>query len=301
MADYETQGHIPVLLHEAIDGLHLSAGGVFVDCTLGNAGHMLEVWKRFGNSIHYLGIDADPKHVVSAKEKLSQAGCDAKVLCENFRNLDLALLQAHISEPTAILFDLGLNSEQLESSDRGFSFQHDEPLLMTFGEVVVGMLTAREIVNQYDADSLAKIIGEFGEERQAENIARAIVSARKAKEILTTFDLIEAIRQGYRGRYPRSIHFATRTFQALRIAVNDELGALSEGIAKASTALGHCGRIAAISFHSLEDRIVKQFLKAKADEQFLKLITKKPIVPRDEECKSNPRARSAKLRIAEKI
>ena len=301
MTNHETRGHISVLLHEAIDGLRLKAGDVFLDATLGNAGHTLGVWKRSGDEVAYVGLDADPERVAYARKRLAEAGCRAKVFCENFGNLDRALVEAGISKSTAILFDLGLNSEQLESSGRGFSFLEDEPLLMTFGEVKTGMLTAQEIVNHYDEESLEKIFREYGEERQAHNIARTIVHERKHKHIGTTFELIGAIQKGYRGKYPKSIHFATRTFQALRIAVNDELGALTEALAKGFDSLSEHGRMAVISFHSLEDRIVKRFFRNHADAGAGILVTKRPIVPGDKECGENPRARSAKLRILEKM
>ncbi len=294
-------GHEAVLLQEAIDGLNLRDGGVFVDATLGNAGHMLEAFKRFGKSVAYIGIDADRERIAVAKDALLKAGCEAKVFNENFRNLDAVIKQSGASEASAILFDLGLNSEQLESSGRGFSFLRDEPLLMTFAKPESGILTARKIVNQYDAESLEQIFRDYGEERQAKSIARAIVESRKDGSINTTFELINAIQKGYRGKYPRSIHFATRAFQAIRIAANDELGALSEGITKGLGALGHGGRMAVIAFHSIEDRIVKRYFRKCADEGRAILITKKPITPSDDECENNPRARSAKLRVLEKI
>ena len=192
--------HVPVLLQESIDGLNISLGGVFLDCTLGSAGHALEVFKRFGNKVRIIGIDADPSRVSASQKMLADAGCNAGVFCENFRNLDKVLREANASEVSAILFDLGLNSEQLESSGRGFSFLRDEPLLMTFGEPSAGVLTAREIVNNYDEAELEKILREYGEERQAKGIARAIVEKRKEKSVQTTFELVAAIQSGYRGK-----------------------------------------------------------------------------------------------------
>ncbi|MEN9560817.1 MAG: ribosomal small subunit methyltransferase, partial [Candidatus Parcubacteria bacterium] len=158
----EPQGHVAVLLHEAVNGLNLAQGGTFVDCTLGNAGHTLEIFKRFGNDIDYIGLDADPERLAYAKTLLSDAGCSAKLFNENFRDLDSALREAGVERASAILFDLGLNSEQLESSGRGFSFKHNEPLLMTFGKPQAGDLTAREIVNRYDEESLERILREYG-------------------------------------------------------------------------------------------------------------------------------------------
>ena len=281
--------HVPVLLQESIDGLNISLGGVFLDCTLGSAGHALEVFKRFGNKVRIIGIDADPSRVSASQKMLADAGCNAGVFCENFRNLDKVLREANASDVSAILFDLGLNSEQLESSGRGFSFLRDEPLLMTFGEPSAGVLTAREIVNNYDEAELEKILREYGEERQAKGIARAIVEKRKEKPVQTTSELVAVIQSGYRGKYPRSIHFATRTFQALRMAVNDEVGALEEGLKKAFSALARQGRAAVISFHSIEDRLVKRYFKECAARGEGILINKKPITSSDAECKSNPR------------
>lgn len=293
--------HTSVLLKESIDALNLSPGKVFVDATLGSAGHTMEVFRRFGDTIRYIGIDADSERLKHSREVLRKAGCTAYLVEENFRNLDRVLADAGAKETDAILFDLGLNSEQLEGSGKGFTFQKDEPLLMTFADAKSGMLTAHEIVNNYDETEIARIIYEFGEERYSRRIARAIAEARREKPIETTLELVAILKTALPKNYEKGrIHFATRTFQALRIATNDELGALAESLEKGIKALTPCGRIAVIAFHSLEDRIVKNIFRERAKEGKAVLITKKPIQATDEECRDNPRARSAKLRILEK-
>ena len=203
----------------------------------------------------------------------------------------------------AIIFDLGLSSDQLEISGRGFSFTKDEPLLMTMKESPNDEdLTAKEIVNTWEERNLADIIYGYGEERFSRRIAKAIVEARKENEIKTTFELVKIIEGSVPGSYKRGkIHFATRTFQALRIAVNDELGALEEGLAGGLKILKNEGRMGVISFHSLEDRIVKRFFREMKDEGKIKIINKKPIIAGKEELILNKRSRSAKLRIIEKI
>ncbi len=294
------EGHVAVLLQQSIEGLNLSPDATYVDATVGNAGHALEVFRRFGRNVRIIALDADPSRTLYAREVLTKAGARAQVFNENFRNLDRVLKEAGVSTVNALLFDLGLNSEQLESSGRGFSFKRDEPLLMTFGDPVNGTLTAKQILERYDEASLAHLLHELGEEREANHIARAIVEARRKYPIRTTFELVEVIAKGYRGKYPRSIHFATRTFQALRMEVNDELGALTEGLSKGFAALAPHGRMGVISFHSLEDRMVKNFMRDRAKAQEAALLTRKPIVPSDAEMHQNPRSRSAKLRILEK-
>ena len=206
-----------------------------------------------------------------------------------------------------IIFDLGLSSDQLENSGRGFSFMKDEPLLMQMknsGKENPSLedTTAKEVVNTWEEKSLADIIYGYGEERYSRRIAKAIVEARKSGEIKTTFDLVKIIESAVPAVYKRGrLHYATRTFQALRIAVNDELGVLKEGLEKGFNALKKGGRMSVISFHSLEDRITKKFFKELEKEKKAKLINKKPILAGDEELKNNPRSRSAKLRILEKI
>lgn len=250
-----------------------------------------------------VALDADEGAWKRAKEKFDGLTCDVRFINANFRDL------GRIADftPDGVIFDLGLSSDQLNppagGSWRGFSFIRNEPLLMTMKENPSPEdLTARDIVNTWSEASLVDIIRGYGEERYAKRIAQAIVAARTEKEIATTFDLVkiieEAVPRSYGGR--GKIHPATRTFQAIRIAVNDELGALAQGLAAGFAVLGPGGRMAVISFHSLEDRIVKRFFRDKKAKGEAVIINKKPIVPGADELQNNPRSRSAKLRIAEK-
>ena len=291
--------HIPVLLQETIDGLGLHEGDVVFDGTVGLGGHSEQIIKRIGATGVYIGTDEDAQALLYAEQRLSQYEC-TKIFCEeNFRNLDRVLDDARYVQVNKILLDIGLSNLQIEGSGRGFSFKRDEPLLMTFTTLPQeGDITAREIVNEWEADSLTDIITGYGEEKFAWRISNAIVAARKTKPIETTVELAEIIKNAVPvfARFGKT-HPATKTFQAIRIAVNDELGALREGLVKGFTRLAPGGRMAVISFHSLEDRIVKEFFKKQSVEGLGTVITKKPIVPSDEEIARNPKSRSAKLRI----
>jgi 16S rRNA (cytosine1402-N4)-methyltransferase len=295
--------HIPVLLKEAIEVLDLKKGDTVLDCTINGGGHSFVIAESIGKRGTLIGLDEDAGALSRAKEHL--AGSGAKVILKesNFRNLDKVLLMAGIGEVDKVLFDFGLSSDQLDNSGRGFSFKRDEPLLMTLGIVPkLGQLTALEILNSWSEEDLAGIIYEYGEERFSRRIAHGIAEARKKDVIRTTAELSEIIKRSVPASYRNGrIHPATRTFQAIRIAVNDELGAIKEGLAKASQAISPGGRVVVISFHSLEDRIVKQYFRDLAKSGKFRLITKRPIVPEREEEKANPRARSAKLRAIEKI
>ncbi|HBD24855.1 MAG: 16S rRNA (cytosine(1402)-N(4))-methyltransferase [Candidatus Zambryskibacteria bacterium RIFOXYD1_FULL_40_13] len=295
--------HKSVLLHEAIDGLDIKSGDVFVDGTLGGGGHSEEVSKRFGNSVTIVGIDLDPGAIERTKLRLSSHNSNVKYVEGSFRNIDSILQGLGLETVDKILLDIGLSSNQFEDSGRGFSFQKDEPLIMSFKEKPSESdLTAREILNTWDEENIRAILEGYGEEQFAWKIARAIAQRRETKPIETTFDLVEIIKGATPKFYhTRKIHPATKTFQALRITVNDEIESLKEGITKGFQRLCGKGRLAVISFHSLEDRVVKQFFKNKEDEGVARRVTKKPIVPGEEETKQNPRARSAKLRIIEKI
>lgn len=310
--------HIPVLLHESIEGLALKPGATVFEGTVGLGGHSRALCEKVGKSGFFIGTDADAESLAIAEERLKDLPCKKLFVCDNFRNIDSVLEKANesadespdfVSSGTrlgrelnvdAILLDIGLSNRQLEVAPRGFSFMRDEPLLMTFRSSGEG-LTAREIVNEWAEESIADIIYGYGEERYARRIARGIVEARKEKPIETTGQLVEIVKQSV--PQPRlsarssRINPATKTFQALRIAVNDELGALREGLAKGFSHLAPEGRMAVISFHSLEDRIVKEFFRERAKEGVATLTTKKPIVPSDAEVKENPKSRSAKLRI----
>ena len=284
--------HRTVLLNETIDGLDLRPDSVVLDCTFGGGGHSAEILKRFSKA-KIIALDQDKGAWRENDRKISFFNV-------NFRDLDKVLKNEKVD---GIIFDLGLSSYQLENSGRGFSFMKDEPLLMTMKENPGPEdVTAYDVVNTWDEKNLADIIYGYGEERFSRRIAKGIVEARKKAEIKTTFDLVKIIAEAVPAAYRRGrLHFATRTFQAIRIAVNDELGALQEGLEKGFEALKVGGRMAVISFHSLEDRIVKNFYKVRTKEKKAILINKKPVLANKEELKNNPRARSAKLRVLEKI
>lgn len=294
--------HISVLLNEAIEGLVLNEGGRVFEGTVGLGGHSEEILKRIGASGVYIGTDEDAQALEKAQVRLAAYPTKKIFVEDNFRNLDHVLDEAGYPLVDKILLDIGLSNLQLEGSGRGFSFKRDEPLLMTFKTAPKeGDLTAHEIVNEWAADSLTDIITGYGEDRFAWRIANAIVAARAIKSIETTTELADIVEKAVPvfARHGR-VHPATKTFQAIRIAVNDELGALREGLAKGFTRLTPGGRMAVISFHSLEDRIVKEFFKKQGGEALGTIITKKPTTPSDEELARNPKSRSAKLRIIQK-
>jgi 16S rRNA (cytosine1402-N4)-methyltransferase len=295
--------HASVLLHESIEGLDIHEGDIFLDCTLGNGGHSREVFRRYGTSVKLVGLDIDSVAIARSVARLASDGCEITAVTSSFRHLDTALDSLGIPAVDRILMDLGLSSNQLEESGRGFTFQKDEPLLMTFSaEPGEGSLSAHDIVNAWDEENIATILKAYGEERYARRIARGIVNARSQGEIRTTNDLVDVVRRSVPVVYLHGrLHFATRTFQALRMTVNDELQALSDGLAKGFERLNPNGRIAVISFHSGEDRIVKNYFRNRAREGSAELITKKPVTATADELKENPRARSAKLRILKKI
>ena len=296
--------HISVLLNESIEGLQIREGDVFVDGTLGDGGHSAEVLKRFGDAVTIVGIDRDSDAIerVSGGVFATAISTGKVILKEgNFRDVEKILTSVGISGAQRFLFDIGLSSRQIDESGRGFSFQKDEPLLMTF-EKGASSVTAKEVINEWQEENLEQIIRGFGEERFAHRIAQGIVETRKTKTIETTGDLVEIIMKSTPFYYHHGrIHPATRTFQAIRIAVNDELEAIRQGLVSAWKLLTPHGRIAVISFHSLEDRIVKQYFNELKEDGTAKVITKKPITATEDEIRSNPRSRSAKLRIIEKI
>jgi 16S rRNA (cytosine1402-N4)-methyltransferase len=295
--------HIPVLLNEVISGLSIKPSDTFLDGTLNAGGHSKAASKILGTEGVIIGIDLDGNALTKAREALS--GIQAKVFLvqENFGNMELVLSQVGIKFVDKILLDLGLSSNQLEESGRGFSFNKKEPLQMTFKENPgPSDLTAGDIVNRWDEENIAQIIKSYGEERFAEKIAHAIVFEREKQEIKTTEDLVNIIKIAIPKKYQSGkINPATKTFQALRITVNDEITNLKKGLEQGFEHLNISGRIAVISFHSLEDRMVKNFFKQKAIDGRGIIITKKPIIASKEEEDSNPRSRSAKLRILEKI
>ena len=291
--------HLPVMLQEALSSLNLKAGDVIVDATVGGGGHAAEILKAITPGGRLIGIDADDEALKAAGESLKGFNGSFKLIRGNFREVDAILSREGIAHVDGALFDLGVSSYQLESPTRGFSIKHDSRLDMRMNAGAA--LTAYHIVNRYSEKDLSDIIGKFGEDRFCRRIARAIVQARGKKPIETTFDLVRVIHRTVGSRHGRSkIDPATRTFQAIRIIVNDELKALEEGIRKAVGSLNAGGRIAVISFHSLEDRIVKNIFKEYKANQILQILTKKPITASEEEAAINPRARSAKLRVAQK-
>ena len=286
--------HKTVLLNETIDGLNLHDKSVVLDCTFGGGGHSLEILKRYPN-VKIIAIDQDAGAWDKAKSKFKDFKDRISFFNVNFNELDD--FSNYLVD--GIIFDLGLSSDQLENSGRGFSFMKDEPLLMTMKENPGPEdLTAKDIVNTWGEKNLADIIYGYGEERFSRKIAKGIVDTRQKKEINTTFDLVEILNNVLPGSYKKGrLHFATKTFQALRIAVNDELGMLQRGLEKGLDALKINGRMSVISFHSLEDRIVKRFFKENEKEKKVILINKKVITASNEELKNNPRSRSAKLRV----
>lgn len=299
--------HISVLTDEVVDGLNIREDDVVLDGTLGGAGHSKKICSRLGKQGMLIGIDADDSAVERAREILRECPCQVTLDRSNFRYLDTIIDQHCVSHVSKIILDLGISSFQIDApkegeEGRGFSFQRNEPLVMTFEEKPGDKLTAAQLLAVGSEEQLETIISRYGEEKFSRRIARAIVEQREKKVIETTGELVEIIRGATPIRYHRGrVHFATKTFQALRMAVNDELSALDEGLEKGFKALASRGRIAIISFHSLEDRIVKNFFRDREKEGIARRITKKPIRPSQKEIEHNPRSRSAKLRILEKL
>jgi 16S rRNA (cytosine1402-N4)-methyltransferase len=292
--------HDPVLLEEAVRLLAVRPGDTVVDGTVGGAGHFAALMGKLGQGGTLIGFDADPAAIERGTEVAKRAprGVKALLVNRNFRELDSVLDEQGIETVDRILLDLGWSSFHLDSS-RGFSFKGSEPLLMTYGTDPEAT-TAAELVNTSPEETLADIFFTYGEERFARPIARSIVRARKITPILTTDQLVDAIMAGTPAWYHhRRLHPATKVFQALRIAVNDELGALREVLEAAMRRLTCGGRIAVITFHSIEDRIVKNALRDAAHAGLGQLTTKKPVTPGMAESMRNPRARSAKLRVYE--
>lgn len=295
--------HKPVLLKEVIENLNLKDGNTFLDLTLGSAGHSEAVCKLGLKDLTIIGLDKDMEALERSAKFLER--CESRVILENSANndLDKVLRRNSISKVDAVLIDLGISSEQIDLSGRGFTFQKDEPLLMTMKKNPgPNDLTAKIIVNTFSEEALADVIFGYGDERFARRIAKKIVEFRKTKEIKTTFDLVEIVKTATPKAYHRGrIHPATKTFQALRIAVNDEFESLPITLNKAFDVLNTGGCLLVISFHSIEDRIVKRWMMEKEKNEKGKRVNKKPIVPTQEEVKNNQRARSSKLRVLKKI
>jgi 16S rRNA (cytosine1402-N4)-methyltransferase len=291
--------HRPVLLHEAIQYLALQPNDIVVDATLGAAGHASEIANALSKKGTLIGFDLDADAVARAQDALAAVKPVVHLIEADFRELRRQLEQRGIKKITKALFDLGWSSNQLDSG-RGFSFMRDEPLIMTY-RMQAGIVTAATIVNEWQEQTIADILFGFGEERYSRKIAKAIVERRLKKPFTTSSELAEFVKSAVPLRYRHGrIHPATRTFQALRMAVNDELGALEEGLRAAFELLEVGGRIGVITFHSVEDRAVKQLFASFEKAGHAKRISKKPIVPTDAEIAENHRSRSAKLRVIEK-
>jgi 16S rRNA (cytosine1402-N4)-methyltransferase len=293
--------HFPVLQKEVLKYLDPKPNGNFIDATIGQGGHGLAILEKILPEGKLLGIDWSPELIQELKVKTQNSKVKSNLIlvCDNFVNLKEIVKRKNFKNISGVLFDLGLSSWHLEESGRGFSFQRDEPLDMRYNQKLE-ILTAEKIINEWPEAKLERIFREYGEERFAKRIVKKIVEVRKIQPIKTTFQLIEIIKKATPNWYHwRRIHFATRTFQALRIAVNEELKNLEKILPQALEILKSGGRLVVISFHSLEDRIVKNFLKK--NHLKLKILTKKPISPSREEIKQNPRSRSAKLRAAIKL
>jgi 16S rRNA (cytosine1402-N4)-methyltransferase len=303
--------HTPVLLNEVIEALQVKQGKRYIDCTLGPGGHTRAILEKSSPTGQLLGIDADPEAIRIAGAKLAQYSGEITLVNDNFANLETICKKNNFLPVDGILFDLGISSAQLEDDERGFSFQHDAELDMRFSHNQV--LTATDLINILPEDRLAQLIYEYGEERQSRQIARLIV---KNRPVISTIDLAHLIEQAVGGRKKYKIHPATRTFQALRIAVNHELENLETALEQTIKCLNRRGRLVVISYHSLEDRIVKQFMRRETmaclcppqtpvcncgHVPSFKLISKKVITPLPSEIEINPRSHSAKLRVAERL
>jgi 16S rRNA (cytosine1402-N4)-methyltransferase len=293
-----TYSHVPVMLAEVLEYLNPQGGGRFIDCTLGGAGYTLALAERVGEKGKILGIDLDELAIKNAAAEIARRKIKQIVLVQdNFKNLK-DIVNANFPAETkfdGIVFDLGLSSAQLDDEARGFSFKGDRPLNMAFGPTEAATV---DIVNRYPLLELTRIFREYGEERRAYQIAKAIVAARHRKKIVTTADLVAIIEQVVPFRFYSKIHPATRVFQALRMETNEELAALSAVLPEAVNLLKPTGRLVVVSFHSGEDRIVKRFFKELALADRLLILTKKPLIPTMAEMAANPRARSAKFRAA---
>ena len=290
--------HTPVLLEEVISFLDPYQGGVVVDATVGEGGHSLAILERISPKL-LVAVDRDIEILSVARERLSDYD-NVIFLYGNYSNLPELFAKEGIEQVDAVLMDLGISSFHLEDPERGFSFLEKGPLDMRLDRVG-SHLTAFEVVNEYSEKRLAEVIKEYGEEPWAKRIAKRIVEARKEKPLRTTEDLARVVKSAVPKRFwPRRIHVATRTFQAIRIEVNDELTHLKRALKNVVDILSPKGRVVVISFHSLEDRIVKHTFKSFEAKGLGVVLTKKPIVPSDGEIEKNPRARSAKLRVFER-
>ena len=307
--------HVSVLKNECIEGLQIKSSGTYVDGTFGGGGHAMEIISRLNGNGRFVGIDQDQDAVENGRAKLEPYKEKAQLVRDNFSNIISIMKDLHIVAVDGILLDIGVSSYQLDTGERGFSYMHDAELDMRMDQR--NPMTAKRMIAEYSEKELADIIKDYGEERWATRIAQFIVAERKIKPIETTGELVEVIKKAVpKGARKDGPHPAKRTFQALRIAVNNELGILEQAIEDMAGLLAPGGRLCIITFHSLEDRIVKQTFHrlehpCTCPPEFpvcvcgkkpsIRVITRKPILPSEEELEFNPRARSAKLRILEKL
>ena len=303
--------HIPVMLHEAVDGLDIKPDGVYVDGTAGGGGHSAEILSRLTTGVLY-SIDQDPEAIATVTERFRD-NCNSVIIQGNFGDIGALMAEKGVGSVDGVLLDIGVSSHQLDDGARGFSYHEDAPLDMRMS---MSGPTAADFVNSAPLAELSRIISLYGEEKYAYPIAKGIVRYREQRPIETTLELAEIVKENVPQRARRDGHPARRTFQAVRIAVNRELDVLERGLESAFELLAPSGRLCVITFHSLEDRIVKQFSKDMAQgcicpkdfpvcvcgrKPRAEIVTRKPIVPSDAELERNPRARSAKLRILKKL
>ena len=304
--------HIPVLYYETLNNLVINPNGIYIDCTLGGGSHSEGILEKLSNKGLLISIDQDSTAIEYSKKRLEKFGLKWKVFKGNFENIDTIAYMAGVDKVDGILMDIGVSSKQLDDPERGFSYRYDVKLDMRMNKEQ--KISAYDVVNTYTEEQLSKIIFEYGEERYAKKIAKLIVEQRKSSTIEKTSDLITLIKRAYPER--ASKHPAKKTFQAIRIEVNRELEVLENAVSKSAELLKVGGRLAIITFHSLEDRIVKNKFKDLATAckcpkdipicvcdgvKKFEIITKKPIIPIDDELKNNNRAHSSKLRILERI
>ena len=307
--------HVSVLLEECIEGLNIKPDGIYLDGTLGGGGHSSHICEKLSDKGILIGVDRDIDALNAASERLKKFPGKKIYAQSNYSDIKTVLREHDIDQVDGVLLDLGVSSFQLDNAERGFSYMHDAPLDMRMDQS--SGFTAYDVVNDYSKDELTRIIKEYGEERWASRIADFVVRERKTKTVETTGELVEIIKAAIPAKARRNgPHPAKRTFQAIRIEVNDELGQLERAIDEICDSLASGGRLCIITFHSLEDRIVKNKFNERENPctcppEFpvcvcgkvsdVKRVTRKPIVPSDEELEANPRSRSAKLRILEKL
>lgn len=302
--------HEPVLLNEVLDALDLKPGKNIIDCTLGDAGHSERILEKTAPTGILLGLDMDPEAILRAKQFLYRFDGRAVCVRENFEHLARVVEEQNIGPVDGILMDFGWSTPQFEDRFRGFSFMNpDEPLDMRYGAGLQKTETAAEILNTREAGELERMFHTYGEESLSRDIANAVIIQRKTKPFEKVKDFVDVVLDAYRKKLKTEkevpwiggLHPATKVFQALRIAVNDELGVIERGLPQAIEVLASGGRLAVITFHSLEDRIVKHYFKKLEIQKKVQSITKKPVVCSPEEAAENPRARSAKLRVVQKL